>query len=196
MDAHRNPRKARKSAQEQDRRRRRNERDRAWRAAETVEQRSERLRKRRERNCARRAAQTASERQATSQQRSTHERKRMAAETPEEKEDYSVWALTSTKGWQLKSRRKKITADENQPARKFGSWKPRGERERSQRMSTNQHERLAVESPEKITADEHQQYERLTVECTWYLMKVFIPSVTIYFLNCNIMWRLLLLLFM
>ena len=97
-----------------------------------------------------------------------------------EKEDYSVWALTNMKGWQLKPRRKKIIADENQPARKFGIWKPRGER--------------------KITADEHQparkvgswkpreerlqqmstnQHERLTVECSWYLMKVFIPSVTI-----------------
>ena len=84
MDAHSNPRRALKSAQEQeDRRRRRNKRDRARRAAETVEQMSERLRKRRERDCARRAAQTASERQATSQQRSPRERERMAAGNPE-----------------------------------------------------------------------------------------------------------------
>ena len=73
MDAHSNPRRALRSAQEQeDWRWHRNERDRARRAAETVEQRSERLRKQRERDCARHAAQTASERQATSQQRSTH----------------------------------------------------------------------------------------------------------------------------
>ena len=51
MDAHSNPRRALKSAQEQENhRRRRNERDRAWRAAETVEQRSERLRKQMERD--------------------------------------------------------------------------------------------------------------------------------------------------
>ena len=85
MDAHSNPaRRTLKSVQEQeDRRRRRNERDRAWRAAETAEQRSEILSKRRERNCAKCAAQTASERQVTSQQRSTRERERMAAKTPE-----------------------------------------------------------------------------------------------------------------
>ena len=87
MGAHSNPRRGLKSAQEQeDRRRCRNERDRARRAADTAEQRSERLRKRRERNRARRAAQTASERQATSRQRSTCERERMAAESPEERE--------------------------------------------------------------------------------------------------------------
>ena len=90
MYAHSNPRIALKSAQEQeDRRWCRNERDRAWRAAETVEQRSERLRKWRERDHARHAAQTASERQATSQQRSTREHERMAAETSEEKETRS-----------------------------------------------------------------------------------------------------------
>ena len=83
---------------------------------ETAEQRSERLRKRRERDC----AQTASERQATSQQRSTRERERMAAETPEEK-DYSQSTPTSTKGWQLKPLRRKVTMDEHQPARKVGS---------------------------------------------------------------------------
>ena len=84
MDAHSNPRRALKSAQEQeDRRWRRNERDRARRAAETAEQRSERLRKRRERDRARRATPTAGERQATSQQKSTRERERMAAETTE-----------------------------------------------------------------------------------------------------------------
>ena len=87
IDTHRNPRRALKSAQEQeDRWRRRNERDRARHAAETVEQRSERLRKQRERDCARRAAQTPSERQAASQQRSTRERERMAVETSEEKQ--------------------------------------------------------------------------------------------------------------
>ena len=88
MDAHSNPRRTLKSAQEQDQLRRRNKRDRARRAAETAEQRSERLRKRRKRDRARRTAQTASKRQATSQQRSTHERERMATETPKEK-DYS-----------------------------------------------------------------------------------------------------------
>ena len=62
MDAHGNPRRALKSAQEQkDRQRRRIERDRAQRAAETAEQRSERLRERRERDRARRIAQTSSE---------------------------------------------------------------------------------------------------------------------------------------
>ena len=44
------------------------------------------MRKRRERDRARRAAQTAGERQATSQQKSTRERERMAAETTEERE--------------------------------------------------------------------------------------------------------------
>ena len=87
MDAHRNPRRALKLAQQQeDRRWHRNERDRAQRAAEIAEKRSEKLRKRRERDRARHAAQTASERQATSQQRSTLERERMAAEIPEERE--------------------------------------------------------------------------------------------------------------
>ena len=58
METHSNPRRALKSAQEQeDRRWYRNERDRAWRAAETAEQRSERLTKRRERDRARCAAQ-------------------------------------------------------------------------------------------------------------------------------------------
>ena len=86
MDAHRNPRRALKPAQEQeDRRRCRNERDRAQHPAEIAKKRSERLRKRRERDHARHAAQTASERQATSQQRSTLERERMAAEIPEER---------------------------------------------------------------------------------------------------------------
>ena len=80
MDAHSNPRKALKLAQEQeDRRRRRNERDSARRAAETAEQRSERLRKQRERYRARRVAQTASERQATSQQRSPRKHERLMA---------------------------------------------------------------------------------------------------------------------
>ena len=80
MDTHSNPRRAVKSAQEQEDRRR---------GAETKEtvldelqrQRNERLRKRREKDRARRAAQTASERQATSQQKSLRERERMAAET-------------------------------------------------------------------------------------------------------------------
>ena len=72
MDTQSNPRRALKSAQEQeDRRQHRNERDRARRAAETAEQRSERLRKQRERDCARCAAQTASERQVASQQKSS-----------------------------------------------------------------------------------------------------------------------------
>ena len=80
MDAHSNPRKALKLAQEQeDRRRRRNERDSARRAAETAEQRSERLRKQRERYRARHVAQTASERQATSQQRSPRKHERLMA---------------------------------------------------------------------------------------------------------------------
>ena len=65
MDTQSNPRRALKSAPDQeDHRQRRNERDRARRAAETAEQRTERLRKRRERDHARYAAQTASERQA------------------------------------------------------------------------------------------------------------------------------------
>ena len=87
MDTQINPRRALKSAQvQEDRRRRRNERDRARHVAETAEQRSERLRKRRERDHARHAAQTASERQATSQRQSTRECERTAAETPEERE--------------------------------------------------------------------------------------------------------------
>ena len=58
METHSNPRRALKSVQEQEaRRRHRNKRDRARRAAETVEQRSERLTKWRERDCARCAAQ-------------------------------------------------------------------------------------------------------------------------------------------
>ena len=66
MDTQSNPRRALKSAQEQeDRRQRRNERDRARRAAEIAEQRGERLRKWRERDRARCAAQTASEKQVT-----------------------------------------------------------------------------------------------------------------------------------
>ena len=84
MGTQSNPRRALKSAQEQDdRRRRRNERDRGRCAAETAEQRSERLRKRKERDRARRAAQSVSKRQAASQQKSTRERERMAAETPD-----------------------------------------------------------------------------------------------------------------
>ena len=80
-----NVRRALKSAQEQeDRRRRRIKIDRARRAAETAEQRSERLKKRRERDHARHAAQTVSERQATSQLKSIGER---GAETPEEREE-------------------------------------------------------------------------------------------------------------
>ena len=71
MDTQSNPRRALKSAQEQDRRRCRNERDRAQHAAETAEQRSERLRKWRERDRARHIAQTASERQVASQQKSS-----------------------------------------------------------------------------------------------------------------------------
>ena len=50
------------------------------------EQRSKQLRKRKERDRARRAAQTASEEQATSKWKSTRERERTAAETPEERE--------------------------------------------------------------------------------------------------------------
>ena len=122
MDAHSNPRRALKSAQEQDWRWRRNERDRARCAAETAEQRSERLRKWKERDRARCAAQTASERQATSQQRSTRESERMAAETPEERERRSQRMST------------------NQHER-LAAETPK-ERERLQRMSTNQHERL------------------------------------------------------
>ena len=68
-----NPRRALKLAQEQeDWRRRRNKRDRAWRAAETAEQRNERG-GRRIRPC-RHAAQTVSEREATSHWKSTGER--------------------------------------------------------------------------------------------------------------------------
>ena len=85
MDAHSNPRGALKSAQEQDQRWRRNERDRARCAAETAEQRSKRFRNRREMDRPG-AAQTASERQATSQHISTCGHERIAAETPEERE--------------------------------------------------------------------------------------------------------------
>ena len=125
MDTCSNPRRALKSAQEQeDMWWHRNKRGRVRSAAETVEQRSEGLRKWRERDRARRTAQTASERQATSQQRSIHERERMAAESleekdysrkvpawtwkngswnlPGEKDDYSGRAPTSTNSWQLK----------------------------------------------------------------------------------------------
>ena len=56
------------------------------------------------------------------QQKSTHERERMPLRR--EKEDYSGWAPSSTKGWQLKP--------------------PRREKD----YSTNQHERLTVETPE------------------------------------------------
>ena len=99
MDPHSNPRRGLKSAQEQEGRwHRKNERGRAWRAAETAEQRSKRLRKRRERNRARPAAQTAGERQATSEQRgpeererrlqrmSTNQQERLAVETPPRRE--------------------------------------------------------------------------------------------------------------
>ena len=97
-----------------------------------------------------------------------------------EKEDYSRWGLTSKKGWQLKPRRKKIIADENQPARKFWQLKPPEERERrSQQMSTNQRERLAVETlRRKITADEHQPARKVdswnswgerTLKLFWYM---------------------------
>ena len=91
MDAHSNPRRALKSAQEQeDRRRRRNERDRARRAAETAEQRSERLRKRRERDCARRAAQTASEDKLPHSREVPVNVKKWQLKPPKrEKEDYS-----------------------------------------------------------------------------------------------------------
>ena len=79
MDTQSNPRRALKSAQEQeDQRRQRNETDRAQRAAVAVEQRSEWLRKRKERDRARHAAQTASERQATSQLKSICECERTA----------------------------------------------------------------------------------------------------------------------
>jgi len=113
------------------------------------EQKSERLRKRRERDRGRRAAQTTSERQANSQQRSTRERERMAAETPEEKEDYSRvvpvhmkewqlkpprrekedysgWASTSTKGWQLNPGGDR-KLHEHQPAWKVGRLGERNE---------------------------------------------------------------------
>ena len=59
------------------------ERDRAQRAAETVDQRSERLRKLRVRDCAKHATQTASERQATLQQKSMQKK---GNETSEERE--------------------------------------------------------------------------------------------------------------
>ena len=79
-----NPKRALKSVQEQeDRRRWRNKKDRARHAAETAEQRSKRLKKRRERDHARHTAQTVSERQATLQWKNTGELR--AAETPEER---------------------------------------------------------------------------------------------------------------
>ena len=82
---------------------------------------AKRLRKWSERNRARRAAQTASERQATSQQRSTRERERMAAETPEERER-RLQRMNSNQHERLAVETpEKIIADENQPARKFGS---------------------------------------------------------------------------
>ena len=73
-----------------------------------MEQKSERLRKRRERDRARRAAQTAIERQATSQQGSTHEWERMAAETPEEIERLPRKVPMNLKEWQLKPLRREI----------------------------------------------------------------------------------------
>ena len=64
MDAHSNPRRVLKSAQEQEgRRRHRNKRDRARRAAETAEQRSKRLRKWREGDRARHTAETPEQRE-------------------------------------------------------------------------------------------------------------------------------------
>ena len=91
MDAHSNPRRALKSAQEQeDRRWHRKERDRVRRAAETAEQRSKRLRKWRERDRARCAAQTASERQATSSKEVPVNVKEWQLKPPKrEKQDYS-----------------------------------------------------------------------------------------------------------
>ena len=97
-----NPKRARKSAQEQeDQRRRRNKRDRARHAAETAQQRSKRLKKWQERDHARHTAQTVSERQATSQWKNTGERR--AGETPEE------WKFSDTALWRRRWRCDGIT---------------------------------------------------------------------------------------
>ena len=68
--------------------RHRNKRDRAWRVAETVEQRSKR--NWREKDHSMCAAQTASERQATL---------RKVPVNMKEKQDCSWWAPTTVKGW-------------------------------------------------------------------------------------------------
>ena len=136
----------------------------------------------------------------------------MAAEPPRRELDYTGRAPTSTKGWQLKA--------------------PSEERERLQRISTNQQERLAVETPEERNTQfcvtmiilVHVNYPATTwkfdancfsiTEVLYYavhLMKHVQSDVMWhnkftwwktsyralqYFQNCNIMCRLLLLLFM
>ena len=111
------------------------------------------------------AVETPEERERRLQRMRTNQHERLAVEIHEEK-DYSGWEPTSTKGWQLKSTRRKITVDENQPAWKVGSWNPRGET--LQWMSTNQHERLAAETPEererRLQRMRINQHKRLAVE--------------------------------
>ena len=125
MDSQSNPRRALKSVQEQeDRRRHRNKRDRAQHAAETVEQRSERLR---------------------SGGRGIVPG--LLLKLPvKDKLPCSRKVPINAKEWQLKPRRRE----------KWGysecetDWKLKPlMRERLQQMSTNPHERLAVETPEK-----------------------------------------------
>ena len=87
------------------------------------------MRKWRKKDHARHTAQTARKRQATSQQRSTREHERMTAETRGEgKRIYRRKVPMNAKEWQLKPLRRE---------------------RRLQRMSTNQHKRLAVETPEE-----------------------------------------------
>ena len=130
MDAHRNPRRALKSAQEQeDRRKRRNKRQRSTccRDSGTKERKIEKAEGEGScqaycLNCSWKTSYLTAEKYPW---------------TPKNgpQWDYSGWAPTSTKSWQLKLLRWE-KADENQPAWKVGSWNPRGER--------------------KITADENQ----------------------------------------
>ena len=86
----------------------------------------------------------------------------MAAETPREKEDEHQPAR-KVGSWNPRGERKKITADEHQPAWKVGSSNPWSWGE--SKITADEHQparKVAVETPEEREKEDYSTAQRLT----------------------------------
>ena len=158
MDAHSNPRRSLKSAQEQeDWRWRRNERDRAWESGGRGSVTCLSLLVKDKLPHSREVPVNVKEWQLKPPRREG-ERKKITVDEHQQARKLGSWnplrerkkitADENQPAWKVGSctpRKEKDIVDEHQQAKQVGSWKPEERERRLQRMNTNQHERLTVE---------------------------------------------------